>query len=165
MNFKEFEYCIEKLKSVYGASRYPQQRTSILWQAVQDLPREFLGTAIDALIMAKANAPMPSEILEVLRPAINDAAEQKKKALLKTLPSCMTCDNSGVIFSTEIDLKQRYAFQCSCPRGALLYPAYPRLQNAINPKSPNLTAEDEKAIEGLKAFLADPRASLFRRLP
>lgn len=163
MTFKEFEYCMEKLKSVYGSNRYPPQRTALLWNEVQGIPREYLISAVDALIVSKVNAPMPSELLEILRPMISQFAEEKQKADLKAAPSCMSCDNSGVVFSTELGTGHRYAFQCSCPRGAIMCSAYPRLTGVINPRSDNLSTDDVASIGKLKLFLNDPRASLFRK--
>jgi hypothetical protein len=163
MTSAEFNSQIIRLKEVYGAPKYTGERMALLWRELQELPLEFFKTAVDALIMSKANAPMPSDFMEVLRRPLNDLAEAKKQAALKGLPGCYVCDSSGVLFSTDVDKGHRYAFQCTCPRGAILYPGFPRMVSTINPRSPNLSAEDVEAVEKFKAFLNDPRATIFRR--
>ena len=156
----EFNSQIIRLKEVYGPDRYKQERMAMLWREIQDLPLEYFRVAVDTLIMSKAHAPMPSDFMEILRPAINQLAEEKKRAALKSLPDCFTCDNSGVEFATEIETGHRYAYQCTCARGKLLVPAYPVLTGRVNPRSDNLSAEE---IEKIKAFINDPRATIFRR--
>jgi hypothetical protein len=164
MTSSEFGIQVLRLKEVYGAAKYPVARMELLWRELRDLPLNYFQTAVDTLIMAKAHAPMPSDFMEILRPAINQLAQEKKQAALKTLPDCYTCDSSGVLFSTDVEQGQRYAFQCPCPRGVLLYPGFPRMVSTINPKSANLSAEDIEAIEKFKVFLNDPRATVFRRV-
>lgn len=54
----------------------------------------------------------------------------EKMELLKTTPHCNLCDNQGRVSlyrDGSPSCEASYNFQCSCRRGAVLYPAYPKV--------------------------------------
>jgi hypothetical protein len=54
----------------------------------------------------------------------------EKMELLKTTPPCNLCDNMGRLSlyrDSSPSYESSYSFQCSCRRGAVLYPTYPKV--------------------------------------
>lgn len=62
----------------------------------------------------------------------SNSSDRRKLSLDDVKGNCTKCGNSG-----SISLKQKgdplteYAFQCTCPRGEIMYPAFPKITNEI----------------------------------
>jgi len=168
MTRNEFEAVMDDLRDCYGERTYSETRCDIIFEKLNFIPFDHFRAAARAMIARSIKAPMLQDFESIFSSKLAEYKKIETEKKLKNFPDCRTCGNVGVQFSRDIDMPHlgSYAFQCDCQRGAMAYPAYPKLKYSerINPKSEKLNANDIRAVEEFKSFLNDPRASLFRRL-
>ncbi|MCK5608259.1 hypothetical protein KAR91_40635 [Candidatus Pacearchaeota archaeon] len=134
MNWNEFQEQIERLKKVYNTNQkdfYPSERTSFLWKRSKYISLKDLKNAIDESIANNAYAPMVNKILEVLQPAINEAARIERDRFIKSLESrdrCNLCKNVGIVSMFKKDFQKcaPTSFKCRCECGDKFYPTLER---------------------------------------
>ncbi len=89
----------------WGDKSYPKPVLSRLWRMVKDIgPGEF-RQAMDAVMMTSTRPPTLGQIRGALMPAINRAAEERKRTLVAQLGAhtCQLCAGTGWVFVIPYD--------------------------------------------------------------
>ncbi len=128
----EFNEIIARLISVYGDKFYPHIRCEIIWESVQEMPREWFSGFVDRWIGSSLKPLLADEI----RLAI---ANEKEKKIFTSSESkeinCRDCVDKGFLFKElPVDddfkpIKNRspkpeervysFTYRCSCVTGQL----------------------------------------------
>jgi len=126
MNFREFDNEIEKLRLVYGKNKYTEERTAVMFEYMGNLPLEAFAKQVKKFIGGSEKAPLLTDFEMAFA---SQMGELRKESIAKKLigaQDCTICNNTGHV--TMYDKKNgcEYAFQCTCPRGALMQPSFPK---------------------------------------
>lgn len=134
MNLNEFEIEIERLKKVYGAIKYPDERVSILFEKIGSLPISSFREQVSTFIASSEKAPMLGDFLNAFAGQLGDLKKQVIEAKVGKLTDCRQCTNTGHITCYEKTTGYAFIFQCNCPRGELLCPAYTKQTSNMSEK-------------------------------
>lgn len=124
MNFKEFEYEIDKLKKVYGSIKYPQERTSVMFEYLGTLPYEAFEKQVKKFIASSEKAPLLSDFEIAFTSQMADLKKESINKKIGDAPYCTHCGNTGHITMYLKATGHEYAFQCTCIRGHYLQPTF-----------------------------------------
>ena len=130
MKRNEFDFEIEKLKSVYGDKYYNGERYHIMWEELGKLPASVFVNAVKKLISQERFPPMMDKFKEVMSHEIGLMMERHREELLANAKFCQTCSNVGVEYHTPKGEMFPYVYQCHCTHGAVKYPAFPKLRGS-----------------------------------
>lgn len=126
MNTKEFEIEIGRLKKTYGVNKYPDERIMLMYEKLCGLPYEAFRNQVSAFIAEREKAPMLSDFFSAFSGHIDELKRQEIQRKLIGVPDCINCSNEGVVIFYKRESGNGFAFQCSCPRGPLMYSFYPK---------------------------------------
>lgn len=126
MNFREFEYEIDKLRKIYGKNKYTEERTSVMFEYLGSLPLDAFSQQVKKFIGGSDRAPLLTDFEMAF---YGQMADLKKESILKKLDgvqACVACDSTGHVTMYDKISGFEYAFQCTCPRGDVMQPSYPK---------------------------------------
>lgn len=168
MKLNEFDFQVKRLEAVYGANKYPEARKEVLWEKFQHLDAKDFKQGVGNLIASEPFAPMLTKFEEAMFEPLRIARAKYRERTIQDLPDCNRCQNEGVAIFYKKAAGWSYAFQCTCKRGELLYPAFPRTWGGMGkiyagqrelvtgkyekPKPENMGSGPVKKIEGFKTL-------------
>jgi len=126
MNFREFDNQIEKLRMVYGKNKYTEERTAVMFEYLGSLPIEAFEKQVKKFIAISEKAPLLNDFEMAFMSQMTDLKKQSIETKLKGAPDCINCDNTGHVTMYDRTNGFEYAYQCTCNRGPLMQPAYPK---------------------------------------
>lgn len=126
MKFSEFEKQVERLVKVYGANRYPKERVEMIFERVGCVDAETFKTAVSRFIGETEKPPFSMDFVDALGSVLAEAKKREIEAKLSGLAACMSCNGTGHATMYEKKTGWEYAFQCTCERGPLLQPNFPK---------------------------------------
>lgn len=131
MTRNEFEMGIEDLQAVYGAAKYPEARTSAMWDRLKDVGCEEYMAVVRTFIASSTHPPLLKEFELCLKVQLDNLAKIKKENIEKTFTECVRCDNRGLVYvkrkHEKLGHTYEYVYKCTCARGQNLFPAYPSI--------------------------------------
>ena len=126
MKFPEFNEQMQRLVKVYGQGRYPEERISMIFESIGSIDLETMKKQVSYFIGSMERGPLQNDFIEALGSVLQDAKKRAIEEKLKHLPSCINCNGTGHVTMYEKASGWEFAFQCQCPRGALLQPGFPK---------------------------------------
>lgn len=125
----EFDLQVQRLRSVYGNSRYPDERVDMLWAKFQTVPFTDFKRAISKLIASEPHAPLYDKIqMELGQTVIGIRQKMVEEQAEKQ--DCSTCKNTGR-YSTKATDGTSWSWRCRCKLGDIAFPNYP-LEKFVN---------------------------------
>jgi hypothetical protein len=131
MKLAEFEKQIERLVKVYGANRYPRERVEMIFERVGCVDSETFKTAVSRFIGETEKAPFANDFVDALGSVLADAKKREIEAKLKLVRDCSVCNGTGHATMYCKNTGNEFAFQCTCERGPLLQPNFPKQYSSM----------------------------------
>jgi len=126
MEIKDFEIEIGRLKKTYGVAKYPDERIYLMYEKLCGLPYDAFKNQVSAFIAEREKAPMLSDFFAAFSGQMDELRRQEIERRLTGVPDCLNCAGEGAVVFYKRSTGNGYAFQCTCPRGPLIYPFYPK---------------------------------------
>lgn len=126
MKFSEFNIEMQRLVKVYGQARYPEERIQMIYDSVGFVDTETMKRQVSYFIGALDRGPMLNDFIDALGSVLVDAKKRSIEEKLSHMPICINCNGTGHNTMYDKNTGWEYAFQCQCPRGALLQPNFPK---------------------------------------
>lgn len=126
MKFNEFDFEIDRLRKIYGAAKYPPERTAVMFEKLSGLPLSALRDQVSFFIADMDKAPLLNHFISAFYGQMLELKKIEIDRKLEGINPCVICSDSGVEIFYERVTANSYAFQCSCKRGSLLNPTYPK---------------------------------------
>lgn len=104
MNLEEFEFEMNRLKSVFGERAYPVEKRNLIFKDVRNWPITRFKGVIDEAITNMRYAPLKSDMLEIYR------SRFKEYLGINPNKECKFCDENG--FVAAMKGGQVWAFGC-----------------------------------------------------
>lgn len=116
MRREQFDKHMIKLGEVFGASRYPQAKTDILFQEVCRQPEWLFSQSVIKLIKSSRYAPTIDEIVLSMS---QESYGRKEPKEIKSFVSCRYCSDTGfILWSKKGSSEKTCATQCHrCSEG------------------------------------------------
>ena len=115
---------MQRLVKVYGQARYPEERIQMIYERVGFVEVEVMKKQISYFIGAMEKAPMLNDFIEGLGSVLVEAKNLAIEEKIKHMDACVICNGTGHNTMYDKNNGWDYAFQCTCPRGALLQPSF-----------------------------------------
>ncbi len=115
MNTIEFNEQIDRLKSVYGAKNFPNERIKSIWFAFKSFDVRDVEEGITKIIEENYLPPTMSKMKEAIR------RKREVDMLDELRPSCHECSGTGRMMRFKQGEDVPYAFKCNCPNGQDYY--------------------------------------------
>lgn len=126
MTFQEYQRQMERLIKVYGANKYPTERIELIFKNVGSIAIDIFEAQVSRFIAESEKAPFNGDFVMALGSVLVDAIKREKEAKLSAIGPCSKCGDSGVEPMIEKATGWGFAFQCTCQRGELLNPNFPK---------------------------------------
>lgn len=131
MNHQEFSRQMDRLKKVYGAVKYPEERVELIYEALNRLSVEQFEAQVKRFIASSEKAPMLYDFENAFAGKMGELRQSAIDAKLKNAIPCASCNNTGHVTMYNKKTGNEFAFQCTCQRGELLQPSFPRQYSAM----------------------------------
>ena len=131
MNFKEFNSEIENLKNTYGKSKYTEVRVAVMFEYLGSLPLEAFSKQVKKFIAGSDKAPLLTDFEMAFSSQMADLKKQSIEKKLEGAIPCSACDNTGHVTMYDKKTGFEYAYQCTCIRGGLMQPSFPKQYTAM----------------------------------
>lgn len=126
MKYQDFQKQIDRLIKVYGANRYPVERVEMIFERVGCVDAETFKTAVSRFIGETEKPPFAMDFVDALGSVLTEAKKREIEAKLSGLAPCISCNGTGHATMYEKKTGWEYAFQCTCERGQILQPNFPK---------------------------------------
>lgn len=126
MKFPEYNEQMQRLVKVYGQARYPEERITMIFESIGSIDLDTMKKQVSYFIGSMERGPLLNDFIDALGSVLQDAKKKAIEEKLKHLPSCINCNGTGHVTMYEKKSGWEFAFQCQCPRGALLQPGFPK---------------------------------------
>jgi len=121
MNHAEFQTHMVRLASTFGKAAYSDERIKLIFKAVERFSAAWWESAVDSMIAYSRQAPLMTEIGELISREREREWDKKKQDQPKPewAPhwSCSDCKDRGVWLAKNKTLHGVYAFRCACNMG------------------------------------------------
>lgn len=126
MNRSEFNFQMERLQKVYGATKYPIERQDAIYNHVGKINYKQFEEQVTEFIASMDKAPLLTDFRQVFASILSDLRKLEIEALEKVWAACSSCSGTGHVTMYNKKSGWEFAYQCTCPRGEILQPTFPK---------------------------------------
>lgn len=131
MNFREFDAEINKLRNTYGKNKYTEDRAAVMFEYLGSLPIEAFSKQVKKFIAGSDKAPLLTDFEMAFSSQMADLKKESIEKKLSGAVDCLTCNNTGHVTMYLKKNGCEFAFQCTCARGLLMQPSFPKQYPAM----------------------------------
>lgn len=134
MKIEEFKSEMERLKKTYGNTKYSDERIGIFFEHLGSLPYDAFKKQVSIFIGEREKAPMVNDFREVFTGKMTELKRENAEKRLEDETTCNLCGNTGSAMFYNIPTGESYVFQCTCKRGEMLRPSFPKQYDGMEKK-------------------------------